>query len=140
MLIKLLHEVLPEGNHCPETYYDTRKLLFDVGLGYEQINVCEHDCTLFCGDYKDAVVCSICGSNRYVREKIPHKRLRYFPITTRLQRLYSSKYTAKDMHWHKEQRLEESSLLRHPAAGKLGSTLMRHILNLQQIPEMFAWV
>ena len=46
-LLKLLHEALSVGNRCPRTYYETRKLLCDVGLGYEHIDVCKHDCTLF---------------------------------------------------------------------------------------------
>lgn len=118
MLLKLLHEVLPEGNNCPKSYYDTRKLLCDLGLGYEQIDVCQYDCALFHGEHANATICPICKSNRYVRNKIPHKRLRYFPITPRLKRLYSSRHTAKDMRWHKEHRKEEPGVLCHPADGK----------------------
>ncbi|KAL5576570.1 hypothetical protein UlMin_018269 [Ulmus minor] len=117
-LLKLLHEALPVGNRYPMTYYETRKLLCDVGLGYEHIDVCKHDCTFFYNEHKDDDVCQICGVSRYVRKKIPHKRLRYFPITPRLKRLYSSKHTARAMRWHKEQRLEEDGKLRHPADGE----------------------
>ncbi|KAL5573205.1 hypothetical protein UlMin_022802 [Ulmus minor] len=117
-LLKLLHEALPVGNRCPRTYYETRKLLCDVGLGYEHIDICKHDCTLFYNEHKDDDVCPICGVSRYVRKKIPHKRLRYFPITPRLKRLYSSKHTARAMRWHKEQRLEKDGKLRHPADGE----------------------
>jgi hypothetical protein len=35
-------------------------------------------------------------------KKIPHKVLLYFPIKTRLQRLFISKDTAKQMRWHKD--------------------------------------
>ena len=68
-LLKLLHEALPVGNRCPRTYYETRKLLCDVGLGYEHIDVCKHDCTLFYNEHKDDDVCPICGVSRYVRKK-----------------------------------------------------------------------
>ncbi|KAL5568137.1 hypothetical protein UlMin_024712 [Ulmus minor] len=118
MLLKLLHEALPEGNNCPESYYDTRRLLCDVGLGYELIDVCQYNCALFYGEHATATVCPVCKSCRYVHNQIPHKRLRYFPITPHLKRLYSSRYTAKDMRWHKEQREEEPGILRHPADGK----------------------
>ena len=118
MLIKLLQEVLPPGNRCPDSYYSTRKMLCDVGLGYEQIDVCKYDCSLFYGEYSTDQDCHVCGTSRYIRKKIPHKRLRYFPITPRLKRLYSSKSTATLMRWHKEGRVVEPGVLRHPADGE----------------------
>ena len=48
-------------------------------------------------------------------KKIPWKVLRYFPIKPRLQRLFISKDIAKDMRWHKDERLEDGDYLRHPA-------------------------
>ncbi|KAL5579995.1 hypothetical protein UlMin_012437 [Ulmus minor] len=118
MLIKLLQEVLPAGNRCPDSYYSTRKMLCDVGLGYEQIDVCKYDCSLFYGEYSADQDCHVCGTSRYIRKKIPHKRLRYFPITPRLKRLYSSKSTATLMRWHKKGRVVEPGVLRHPANGE----------------------
>ncbi|XP_057771556.1 uncharacterized protein LOC130992829 [Salvia miltiorrhiza] len=118
MLLKLLHEVLPQDNNCPDSYYNTRKLLCEVGLGYDTIDVCQYDCAIFYGEYENATVCPVCKSGRYIRHKIPHKRLRYFPITPRLKRLYASRHTARNMRWHKEVRKEEPGVLRHPADGK----------------------
>ncbi|XP_060959174.1 uncharacterized protein LOC133030448 [Cannabis sativa] len=109
MLLKFLHELLPKDNNCPTNYYDARKLLCDVGLGYENIDICQYDCALFHGEH---------ATVGYVRNEIPHKRLRYFPITPRLKRFFSSRHTAKEMPWHKEKRLEEFGVLRHPADGK----------------------
>lgn len=118
MLLKLLHEVLPDGNSCPDSYYDVRMLLCEAGLGYELIDVCQYDCAIFYGEHRDAEVCPVCQSSRYVRNKIAYKKLRYFPITPRLKRLFASRHTAKDMRWHKEVRKEEHGVLRHPADGK----------------------
>ncbi|XP_060970192.1 uncharacterized protein LOC133037268 [Cannabis sativa] len=116
-LLKCLKDILPDGNHFPDDYYQTRKLLCEVGLGYEQIDVCQYDCALFYGEHANALFCPICNTSRYVRNKIPHKRLRWFPIKDRLKRLFSSKHTSKDMRWHKEVRKEEDGILRHPADG-----------------------
>ena len=110
--------MLHAGNRCPDSYYSTRKMLCDVGLGYEQIDVCKYDCSLFYGEYSTDQDCHVCGTSRYIRKKIPHKRLRYFPITPRLKRLYSSKSTATLMRWHKEGRVVEPGVLRHPADGE----------------------
>ena len=81
----------------PKSYYETRKMLCNVGLGYEHIDVCKCDCALFYNKHKDAKVCPICGGSHYVHKKVPHKRLWYFPITPWLKRVYSSKHTAKAM-------------------------------------------
>ncbi|KAK9070391.1 hypothetical protein SSX86_010793 [Deinandra increscens subsp. villosa] len=118
MQLKLFREVLPKPNNCPESYYEVRMLLCEAGLGYELIDVCQYDCAIFYGDNKDAIACPFCKSSRYVRNKIAHKKLRYFPITPRLKRLYASRHTAKDMRWHKEVRRDEDGVLRHPADGR----------------------
>ncbi|GJT45171.1 hypothetical protein Tco_0953886 [Tanacetum coccineum] len=77
-----------------------------IGLGYESIHACEHDCCLFRGDdnkYLD--FCPVCNTSRWKDsntpgKKVPKKVLRYFPIIPRLQRLYKSSHTAKEMIWH----------------------------------------
>ena len=51
MLLKLLEEVFLAGNRCRDSYYSTRNMLCNVGLGYEQIDVCKYDCSLFYGEY-----------------------------------------------------------------------------------------
>ncbi|XP_073152210.1 uncharacterized protein [Henckelia pumila] len=43
--------------------------------------------------------------------------MRYFPLTPRLKRLYSSRHTARDMRWHDAERLKDDGVLRHPADG-----------------------
>ncbi|XP_062118652.1 uncharacterized protein LOC133832303 [Humulus lupulus] len=58
-LLECLREILPEGNQCPGNYYQTRKLLCEVGLGYEQIDVCQYDCALFYGENANAVSCPV---------------------------------------------------------------------------------
>ncbi|XP_062094679.1 uncharacterized protein LOC133800665 [Humulus lupulus] len=116
-LLECLREILPEGNQCPGNYYQTSKHLCEVGLGYEKIGVCQYDCALFYGENANAVSCPVCKSSRYVRNQIPHKRLRWFPIKARLKRMFSSKHTSKDMRWHKEVRKNEAGILRHPADG-----------------------
>ncbi|KAL8115384.1 hypothetical protein AgCh_022029 [Apium graveolens] len=53
-MLKFLKEILPERNSCPENYYQTRKLLCEVGLGYEHIDVCQYDCVIFYGPNANA--------------------------------------------------------------------------------------
>ncbi|GJX07066.1 retrotransposon gag domain, retroviral aspartyl protease [Tanacetum coccineum] len=61
--------------------------------------------TYFKGDAnKDVHFCPVCNTSRWKDsntpgKKVPKKVLRYFPIIPRLQHLYKSSHTAKEMTW-----------------------------------------
>ncbi|GJW51970.1 hypothetical protein Tco_0093321 [Tanacetum coccineum] len=94
-----------------------------IGLGYESIHACEHDCCLFRGEVnKDLQFCLVCNTSRWKDsdtpgKKVPRKVLRYFPIIPRLQRLYKSRHTAKDMIWHATGKCTEPGKMQHPVDG-----------------------
>ncbi|GKA72993.1 hypothetical protein Tco_0779209 [Tanacetum coccineum] len=46
---------------------------------------------------------------------VPRKVLHYFPLIPRLQRLFIDPQFACDMRWHKEKRINDDNILRHPA-------------------------
>jgi hypothetical protein len=48
---------------------------------------------------------------------VPAKRMLYFPIIPRLQRLYASTESAAEMKWHHKNK-NNSNILRHPSDGK----------------------
>ncbi|XP_071699508.1 uncharacterized protein [Rutidosis leptorrhynchoides] len=100
MIIDTLREAFPEAA-IPKSLYDLRKLIRDLGLGYEKIDACPNDYdeeNLTANDHN----------------KVPAKVLRYFPLIPRLQRLYMSSEAAASMRWHEEGRTKDG-LLRHPA-------------------------
>ena len=43
MILRLLNVALPEGVKLPTSYHDAKKLLQDLGLGYELIHTCKYD-------------------------------------------------------------------------------------------------
>nr|GEZ69261.1 hypothetical protein [Tanacetum cinerariifolium] len=51
-------------------------------------------------------------------KKVPKKVLRYFLIIPRLQRLYKSSHTAKEMTWHATRKCTEPGKMQHPIDGK----------------------
>ncbi|GKG20420.1 hypothetical protein Tco_0380221, partial [Tanacetum coccineum] len=51
-------------------------------------------------------------------KKVPKKVLRYFPIISKLQRLYKSSHTAKDMIWHATGKCTEPGKMQHPIDGR----------------------
>ncbi|XP_020080846.1 uncharacterized protein LOC109704510 isoform X2 [Ananas comosus] len=138
MLLELLIDAFPEGTSLPRSTYEAKKVIKALGLSYEKIHCCPNDCLLFLGEKANDEVCHVCGSSRWVIKKqvdkekktqdeetnnVPIKKkkaakvLRYFPLIPRLQRLFVSTKTAKDMRWHEEGRVKDG-LLRHPADGK----------------------
>ncbi|XP_028125055.1 uncharacterized protein LOC114321997 [Camellia sinensis] len=123
MLLGILKDLLPVSDQViPWTLYEAKKFLRALGLGYVSIHACKYDCALFWKENANLENCPICQESRYKSnygkgKKVPHKTLRYFPLTSRLQRLYMSRKTAIDMRWHKEKRVDDG-ILRHPADGE----------------------
>ncbi|XP_074377270.1 uncharacterized protein LOC141718785 [Apium graveolens] len=78
---------------------------------------------LFYGDDKDNSCCRYCGISRYKDAKeggsntILRNVLRYFPLTTRLKRLYMFARTAEHMKWYKN-RVVTEGVHTHPADGE----------------------
>ena len=55
-LLKISH---PDHNKVHDSYYDVKKKLHTIGLGYESIHVCKYDCTLFCKENATSKVCLV---------------------------------------------------------------------------------
>ncbi|KAM6552349.1 hypothetical protein CsatB_002157 [Cannabis sativa] len=118
-LLKLLKFAFPKENKIPATHYEAKKKLGKLGLGYESIHVCVNNCCLFHNEHASKDFCPVCGTSRWINEetsgkKVAHKVMRYFPLTPRLKRLYSSRHTSKEMVWHRTGRVRENGVMRHP--------------------------
>ncbi|XP_060965212.1 uncharacterized protein LOC133034188 [Cannabis sativa] len=113
----------PEGTKLLELHYESKMRLRNLGLGYDSIDVCKYNCAIFWKENEKKEFCPVCGESRWVKrkgkgKKVPHKVIRYFPLTPRLKRLYCSRHTTEDMRWHYSQRPKEDGVLRHPADAK----------------------
>ena len=119
-----MNYLLPEGNKYSNSYAAAKKNLKKIGMGYEVIHVCYYGCFLFYkeGTYLDQ--CPVCCESRWEQDdtgggkRIARKTVRYFLLTPRLQRLYMSECTAKEMRWHRERTAKDPEFLRHPADGE----------------------
>ena len=78
--------------------------------------------------YKDDLnetQCKFCGSPRYAMRRtsrarckeVANKQLWFLPLIPRLQRLFTSSVTAKEMRWHFEN-TREAGVLSHPSDGE----------------------
>nr|QIA97906.1 hypothetical protein AP_R.00g000060-v1.0.a3 [Amaranthus palmeri] len=104
MLINLLLDAFPQIKIFPSSYYQAKKLIMDLGLGYEKIHACPNNCTLYWGEMAEKDCCPKCSTSRWKSEndkgKVPVKVMRYFPLIPRLKRMYMSSKISKDMRWH----------------------------------------
>ncbi|CAM8932792.1 unnamed protein product [Rhodiola kirilowii] len=116
--LKITQDLLPSPNNYPSSYREVKRILKNMGMGYEIIHACEFGCVLFYTEFKDLEQCPVCKTTRYLHSdsnsKIPRKVVRYFPLAPRLQRLYMSPHIAKEMRWHGKRKVK-NGLLRHPA-------------------------
>ena len=59
--IGLVKRALSEGKTLPSSYYEMRKYMRDIGLGYIPIHVCKHDCMIFWKETEKEEKCLICN-------------------------------------------------------------------------------
>ncbi|GKV48031.1 hypothetical protein SLEP1_g54870 [Rubroshorea leprosula] len=107
----------------PSNFYEAKKFMKSLGLGYVKIDACVNNCFLYYGDEaKSLTACPVCGEPRYKRRNSaqtgkkdrPRNSSWYLPIIPRLQRLYMSRKTAEHMTWHLKCCVD-SEILIHPA-------------------------
>ncbi|XP_021617964.1 uncharacterized protein LOC110619015 [Manihot esculenta] len=115
-------EVLPEDNVLPDNFYKTKKLIEGLGLPVEKIDCCRNNCMIYWSGDSELQECKFCQLPGYKRTvnsltkqvvQKPYKKMYYFSLTPRLQRLYASDATAPHMRWHAEHEYEEG-VMHHP--------------------------
>ncbi|KAA0063951.1 transposon protein, putative, CACTA, En/Spm sub-class [Cucumis melo var. makuwa] len=74
----------------PSSFYEAKRKLCDLGLGYETIHACKYDCVLYCKEFVDLQHCPTCGEARY-------------------------KEGYADIKWLRDKRVVKDDVLRHPA-------------------------
>nr|GEZ58423.1 hypothetical protein [Tanacetum cinerariifolium] len=93
-MLEFFQNVFPisKGYKLPPSYYAIKKTFKTIGLGWKDSNT--------------------------PGKKVPKKVLHYFPIIPRLQRLYKSSHTAKEMIWHATRKCTEPDKMQHPVDGR----------------------
>ncbi|KAL5579091.1 hypothetical protein UlMin_011533 [Ulmus minor] len=123
-LLKLLKLAFPKMD-LVESHYEAKKLMTNMGLGYQSIHVCKNDCALFWNENSTSKTCSVCSESRWKMQagqqtgkNVSHKVLRYFPLAPRLKRLFATSKTAKLMQWHRAGKSTDDNVMRHPVDGR----------------------
>ncbi|GJR03805.1 reverse transcriptase domain-containing protein [Tanacetum coccineum] len=68
-------------------------------------------------------------------KKVPKKVLCYFPIIPRLQRLYKSSHTTKEMTWHATGKCTEPGKMQHPIDGRAWKNFDTKYSNFEKEPR-----
>jgi len=102
-IIEWARSILPERNRLKENFYAAKSMMKPLGLRYLKIDMYLNFCMLYYLENTELTECMICGDSCYKPKSgrgktlVAYKKLRYFPITPRLQGLFMSPRTAKHM-------------------------------------------
>jgi len=122
-IIEWARSILPEGNRLKENFYAAKSMMKPLGLGYQKIDMCPNFCMLYYLENAEMTECMTCGHSRYKprtgrgKTLVAYKKLRYFPITPRLQRLFMSPRTAEHMTCYQAHHAVDGVMV-HPSDGK----------------------
>jgi hypothetical protein len=111
-MLAVFGTMLPEKHILLKNLYEAEKLLRMLKMPYDKIHVCPKGCVLFRKEQEDAKYCPKCKSSRYLEVDsgdgqkrqlmIPARVLQHLPFVPRIQRLFMTKESAKQMTWHKD--------------------------------------
>ncbi|KAL6551372.1 hypothetical protein OROMI_021860 [Orobanche minor] len=128
-LLKLIKEAFPHA-HLPLSFNAAKNIIKDLGIDYKKIHACPNSCMLYWAENEGKDSCHVCGTSRWIIHekkesganndpeqlihKVPANVMRYFPLKSRLQRMFMCKEYSKMMTWHAVGRIRDGKL-RHPA-------------------------
>ncbi|KAL9680330.1 hypothetical protein QQ045_018208 [Rhodiola kirilowii] len=94
-------------NKIPSSFKQSKKLVADLGMGYQWIDVGVGGCIIYYGCDESMTVCRFCSKPRYRHSRRiessssyqchARSQMFYFPIIPQLQRLFLSQSLASEM-------------------------------------------
>nr|GEV54097.1 hypothetical protein [Tanacetum cinerariifolium] len=143
--LEFFQEAFPTrlGYKLLPSYYEIKKTFKTIELEYESIHAGVNDYFLFWGpNNKDMQFCLVCKMSRWkdnntTGKKVPKKVLHYFLINPRLQRLYKSSHTTKEMTWHAARKCTEPETMFMPTLSILGLKSLVKDIDVYLRPLMY---
>ena len=134
-LLEVVHNLLPEDNTLPKSYYKVKKILCLMGMEYQKIHACPNDYMLYRHEFQEMSKCLVCGTSRYKvkddkesnydeksQKGPPAKVLWYLPIIPRFKCLFANEDDTKDLTWHANGRISDG-MVRHPTDCSQGKKI-----------------
>jgi hypothetical protein len=122
-IIEWARSILLEGNKLKENFYTAKSMIKPLGLGYQKIDIYPNFYILYYLENVEMTEYMTCGHSHYKprtgrgKTLVAYKKLKYFPITPRLQRLFMSPRTAEHMTWHQSHHVVDGVMV-HPSDGE----------------------
>ncbi|CAM8990577.1 unnamed protein product [Rhodiola kirilowii] len=123
----MMKNLIGGENNIPSSFKQSKKLVADLGMGYQRIDICVGGCMIYYGCDESMTVCRICSESRYHRPRCAESsssyqrnarcQMFYLPIIPRLQRLFLLKILASEMCWHDTPRADVHRMF-HPSEGE----------------------
>jgi hypothetical protein len=66
-ILKLIIDLIPVKHNMPKDLYQLKKIIADLGMNYEKIDVCKKNYMLFWKEHKDNTKCMHCSRSRYIK-------------------------------------------------------------------------
>ena len=63
--LQLVHNMLPDENTLPKSYYQAKKTLCPMSMEYQKIHACPNDCILYKHEFEEMSKCPRCRVSRY---------------------------------------------------------------------------
>jgi len=123
IIVEWIGSILLEGNRLKENFYGVKAMMKPLSLGYQKINIFLNFCMLYYLENTDLTKYRTYRHAHYKprtskgRTLVIYKKLRYFPITPKLQRLFISPKTLKYMTLHHSHDAVDGAMM-HPSYGK----------------------
>ena len=64
-LLQVVHDMLPEENTLPKSYYQAKKIPCSMGMEYQKIHAWPNNCILYRHEFEEMPKCPRCGVSRY---------------------------------------------------------------------------
>jgi hypothetical protein len=102
-IIEWARSILFEESRLKENFYAAKSMMKPLSLEYQKINMCLNFYMLYHLENAELTKCRTCGHSRYKprtdrgKTLVAHKKLKYFPSTPKLQRLFMSPKTTEHM-------------------------------------------
>ncbi|KAH7837023.1 hypothetical protein Vadar_008640 [Vaccinium darrowii] len=121
-MLTMFGDMLPDCNELPPSFYEAKKTMTALGMGYEKIHACPNDCILYRKEFEALNSCPTCNTSRWKLKKnsteprvgVPAKVLWYFPPIPRFRSMFQLADIAKNLTWYDDERISDGQL-RHPA-------------------------
>jgi hypothetical protein len=127
-LLVIVGSLLPKGHSLPTSMYESTTLFKALKMPYEKIDASVNGCVLFRMEHTEATHCPKCkslrleevpaGDGQMKETDIAQKIIWYLPFVPRIQRLYISEKTAKQMTWYKHGIRYSPDKMVHPSDGE----------------------